>query len=520
MHARSFQNSIKPDFRNKDSQIPTQPQSAHTWIMVTQAILMSLIALFAPLPVFGIDILISAGLALTAILIFLILLASEPAKFTFIPVWVAGLTLLRLGTGVAALRSLFLNGEAGRIVAATSLKIDYGFLGTIIGLVLLGLLCIFICAAAIFIYRKAAGYIEKTIPMRCDALDSEFENGTITHVQMLRAKTRIKKQTLFFSRTWQVSGLLISDAVMMAVVLSAVILSASIKQTGVEPSLALSAAALTYTPAFLLAFALAVLLNKRFLINLKVQTTMTNMAKHDDQVVRSSCFEEADAQTQAPPQQKSDTALIERPIASVQTGAGEQLISANPDSNSVEESFNYASSIKRDDYYYDSILATIGDKKRAAILLAGRNTADLPVTVAVESVIHIIESRKRCLLIDMDPTRNAISAAFDVNINSMQGKAVPTGIDNLWICPADSPENTASASLSRKMENALKVFHYIVVYAPNAGDKSIQNQLIGIADVAVIFGNENSPSMRQFGKELWASGCRVIPEQEFAPTEP
>ena len=116
----------------------------------------------------------------------------------------------------------------------------------------------------------------------------------------------------------------------------------------------------------------------------------------------------------------------------------------------------------------------------------------------------------------MDPRRNAVATAFDIDIASMQGKAVPTGIDNLWVSPADSPDNPTAAKLSRKVANALRVFNYVVIYAPNASEENIRQELAGAADVAVIFGpNEDSAARRQFVEMLASSGCRVVFERDF-----
>ena len=43
----------------------------------------------------------------------------------------------------------------------------------------------------------------------------------------------------------------------------------------------------------------------------------------------------------------------------------------------------------RDDDYYFSILATVGDKNKATILLAGEDVSQLPITIAVELSVAV-----------------------------------------------------------------------------------------------------------------------------------
>ena len=148
--------------------------------------------------------------------------------------------------------------------------------------------------------------------------------------------------------------------------------------------------------------------------------------------------------------------------------------------------------------------------------LAGESVSQLPITIAVELAIHIIQVGKRCLLIDMDPTRNAVATAFEIDSSSMQGKAVPTGIAHLWISPADDPDNPTAVKLARKAANALKVFDYVVIYAPNAAEQNVQDQLAGVSDAAIIFGtSEETARLEEFSKTLDLWGCRIVLEQDL-----
>jgi Mrp family chromosome partitioning ATPase len=555
-------------------------------ILFTQAGMVMLAAILLPIPPVMIDILLAVNFVFTAMLIFVVLAAREPAEITSVPPVVIFITLLRLGTNVAAAKSVLLIANGGRILDWCGTHIYYGFTGIAAAAILVPLICVIICKAAIFIRRKAVGYLVETIPNRQAAMEAEFQNGTLIYDQMLRAKNRIEKQTKFFASIASTSSLLLCEGVIALIITLATIAAAIVMGFINAPTIiadsqqyspfAMAIAAATAIPAVLVALSLRVFINKRFLLVLKLQTpkvqsihidepTETIPTENDTAVAiispaldavetellpeepPSFAIDEVADPTQIPEQELdniiTDDIPFEQPaIEEVETEAESQIIEPpteelldtpmpaeefTDEPQTVQQEIELpvidevkeqpaATEIVRDDYYYDSILATIGDKSKASMLLAGESVSQLPITTAVELAIHIIQAGKRCLLIDMDPTRNAVATAFEIDSSSMQGKAVPTGIAHLWISPADDPDNPTAVKLSRKAANALKVFDYVVIYAPNAAEQNVQDQLAGVSDAAIIFGtSEETARLEEFSKTLDLWGCRIVLEQDL-----
>ncbi|MDO8303420.1 MAG: FHIPEP family type III secretion protein [Sedimentisphaerales bacterium] len=519
--------------------------SVHGGILFTQAAIVLLAGLLLPIPPIAIDILLAVNLVFTAMLLFVVLFAREPAEITAVPLVVIFVTLLRLGTNVAAAKSILLIANGGHIIDWCGTRIYYGFISIVIAVLLVFVICVLICKAATFIRHKAISYLIETIPNRQATLETEFHAGTITNDQMLRAKNRIEKQIKFFAGMASTSSLLLCDGVIALIITLATIcgataigvMNAATLMNGSQQysPLAMAIALTTSVPAAMVALALRLLVNKRFLIMLKVQSPMAQ-AIHVASQVKDPADDELDALdlpdaaqndvidtefTDSTQEEFSRTEAVEPlPQETAPLLAAESAVVIPPapqhaEPEAIEEMADLSQTV-RNDYYYDSILATIGDKSKATILLAGQSAAHLPVTIAVELVIHIIQLRKKCLLIDMDSSRNAVATAFDIDGATMQGKAVPTGIENLWISPADDAENSAAIKLSRKVASALKVFHYVVIYAPNAAVETVQDQLAGAADVTVIFGMENeTPPLEQLVKKLALWGCRTVFEKDL-----
>ena len=501
MRGSTVQDSSAMDFHVVDSaDIDRETVYAmHGGILFIQAAIVLLAGLLLPIGPGAIDILLAVNFIFTIMLFFVVFLARKPAEITSVPLVVIFITLLRLGTNVAAAKSVLLIANGGRIINWCGTHIYYGFMSVVIAVILVFLIGVLICKAIAFIRRKAVSYLVETIPARRAIMEAELQDGMLTSDQLLRARDHVDRQMRFFAGMASTSSLLLCDCIITLIITLATIFGATVlgimnDSTSQQYSpLALAIAITTTVPAALVALALRLLINKQFLIALKVKSPLSQKRYVPSSIVES-----------AP---KEDSLVAHEQAIAVQADKADQKTQA---------AHCHDRQLVRDDDYYDTILATVGDKEKAAILLAGQSTVQLPLTIAVELVVRIVQLNKKCLLIDMDPARHAVATAFDIDSSSMQGKAVPTGIENLWISPADNPDSPAAIKLSRKVANALKVFDYVVIYAPNSAAENVQQQLAGTSDAAVIFGTEKETTpLGQFSKTLTLSGCRTISEQDI-----
>jgi Mrp family chromosome partitioning ATPase len=533
------------------------------------AALVLIAGLLLPLPPAAIDILLVVNVVFTAMLFFVVLLAKDPAEITSVPLVVNFIILLHLGTNVGAAKAILLNTNGGRIIDWIGGRIYYGFTSVLITVIFVFLICVLICRAINFLRRKAIGYLVETIPNRQKTLDAEVKSQTITHDQKLRVQNHIDKQRRFFAGMASTSNLLICDCII--VLLVTIVTSLGATALGILNSspvisasqqylpLALAVSITTAIPASLVVLALRLLINKKFLLTLEVQSPMPQAIyvsshivndvpnKENITVAAVSAPEKVSEVKHEPIKSKFETetefvneAQVTKQEENVMPGTDSieqetELKSELPSPQYTEPAELAAESVRefstdtlsgsgqntsaeiiRDANYYDSILATVGDKEKAAILLVAPGVAQLPLTIAVELAMNIIEMQKKCLLIDMDPARQAIATAFDIDSDAAQAKAVPTEIENLWISPADNPDRPLTAKLSRKVANGLKVFDYVVVYVPNAAEEDVQKQFMDFSGAAIIFGTEKETSpLKEFSKTLDLMGWRTVSEHDL-----
>jgi Mrp family chromosome partitioning ATPase len=195
-----------------------------------------------------------------------------------------------------------------------------------------------------------------------------------------------------------------------------------------------------------------------------------------------------------------------------------------------------------DSDYYDAITELIESKSgddAKTILMAAESAKDLPVTVPVNIAIRLARKGQRCLLIDFDMKRDAISSVFDISPkgvdDAVDREAVttgsPTGINNLWVWSASSLTNTDKDSESREPVNIKKAlaslenrYDRVVVYAPDIGRLADRQCVTARVQWAMLFGAESelvdeveSYHMSDFYELLISCGCKILqPAEIFA----
>lgn len=111
--------------------------------------------------------------------------------------------------------------------------------------------------------------------------------------------------------------------------------------------------------------------------------------------------------------------------------------------------------------YYEPIATEIFACGKSITIFTGQSKTFLPVTVPINVAVKLAQMKKRCLVIDNDFSRNAITAVFDLDAGSNAGKAVLTDHD-FWISPADE-----KVPLAKKIRNAARAFDHVLVYSPS-----------------------------------------------------
>jgi len=162
---------------------------------------------------------------------------------------------------------------------------------------------------------------------------------------------------------------------------------------------------------------------------------------------------------------------------------------------------------------YDIIVRRIkqAGKKCESILFASSESAALPVTVPVNTAVGLAKGKKSCLLIDLDLDRDAVTRAFELNIeeSDVRPRAIQTEFENLWVWPACFFARLKHMNIKEIVQKALDKFDTVVINAPALATSCDRRQIISAADAAFICtkGTSDIAELSQLMKEL---DCRVI----------
>jgi len=158
------------------------------------------------------------------------------------------------------------------------------------------------------------------------------------------------------------------------------------------------------------------------------------------------------------------------------------------------------------------------------ILMAAERIEELPVTIPVNVAVHLAKKNKKCLLIDLDVERKAISKVFDIDDSVMRGKAISTCINNLWVWPANNFSKVNEIKIKEAVTSLRSQYDYLIVYAPNTGTAASVDcsKIACCVEAAMLFGNETESEhsfINDFYELLNGYGCEILASEEiFAQT--
>ena len=127
-------------------------------------------------------------------------------------------------------------------------------------------------------------------------------------------------------------------------------------------------------------------------------------------------------------------------------------------------------------------------KKYKSILFTSAEPESLPITIPINVSITLAKNKKRCLLIDLDTSRDAIAEAFelDTGTNILRPKSVQTKIENLWVLPGHNFAQLKQMNIKAIAQNARKRFDFIIINSPSLLSNPDRRQVISAAQAAFI----------------------------------
>ncbi len=164
---------------------------------VPLAVLGIIMAMIAPLPSFLLDILISANITLSVIVLLVAMYITRPVEFSVFPTTLLLMTLFRLALNISSARLILLNGNSGTAAAGDVIEAFGNFvvggnyvIGIVIFLILIAIQYVVINHGAVRISEVTARFTLDALPGKQMSIDSDLNSGMIDEAE---ARTRRKQ---------------------------------------------------------------------------------------------------------------------------------------------------------------------------------------------------------------------------------------------------------------------------------------------------------------------------------------
>src|SRR6202522_851777 len=185
----------------------TSPRIGGGWrqFAVPIVVLGIVLAMIAPLPPFLLDILISANITLSVIVLLVSLYITKPVEFSVFPTTLLLMTLFRLALNISSARLILLNGNTGTAAAGEVIQAFGAFvlggnyvIGVVIFLVLIAIQYVVINHGAVRISEVTARFTLDAMPGKQMSIDSDLNAGLIDEAEARRRRKQIAGEAEFY----------------------------------------------------------------------------------------------------------------------------------------------------------------------------------------------------------------------------------------------------------------------------------------------------------------------------------
>ncbi len=169
-------------------------------MMLGAFILVPILCLIIPVPLFLLDLLFALNIALAMIILFNALFSKEPLDMSSFPTLLLLTTLFRLSLNVSSTRNILLYGEAGNVVETFGNFVGGGNLvvGGIVFFVLVIMQLLVINKGSERVSEVTARFTLDAMPGKQMAIDADLNTGAITDEEAKERREKIQEESAFF----------------------------------------------------------------------------------------------------------------------------------------------------------------------------------------------------------------------------------------------------------------------------------------------------------------------------------
>ena len=163
-------------------------------------VLIPILCLIIPVPLVLLDVLFTANIGISMLVLFNALFAKEPLDMSSFPTLLLLTTLFRLSLNVSSTRNILLNGEAGNVVNTFGNFVGGGNLvvGAVVFVILIIVQLMVINKGSERVSEVTARFTLDAMPGKQMAIDADLNTGAITDEEAKVRREKIQEEAAFF----------------------------------------------------------------------------------------------------------------------------------------------------------------------------------------------------------------------------------------------------------------------------------------------------------------------------------
>jgi hypothetical protein len=476
------------------------------------------------------DVLLIFSIVLSAAIVAITFSARRVVEVPGFPLLVVAITTLRMAVGVSCAKLILLRGESGSIISF--LGGAFAWDNNPAAMVLFGVsvLIIFgiVSRISVNIARSGTDFVCGISTMKQTDVDRSARAGVINRERAAELRKEIVREAVFFAGMSRAGRFMLCDAVVEFAVITASMVSGMIAgavtsaktgmPAGTYVSLAAGAGTTAQVSALLVAAACAYFVRKN------TATVAVEGGFSGCNAINAGGDGDIEALRRR---------MVGIPTSSGQAQCGCEIIDfaaetrGETEKRVITEDLEWYEGvdseesaglwvweeIKGSDYSKTmaELIGTASGGEAKTILMAAENVKELPVTVPVNVAMRLAERGDKCILIDLDMERGAVSKVFEIG-HKTNKKAAATCVANLWVLAAENFRTDRASTVKNMIAELEEQYDYVVVYAPNIR-KWDCGKIAETIEAAMLFGPDGkieSSTIKDFREVLSESGCTII----------